>query len=162
MLIDKDKSVAQGVDQDEPDPDDSGLPTEEDLENSLDDFGMIERLGAVLTQYITLPAWKNPTKPQRVPGRGRGRPKGSKNKPKSMEQRSIQSQPRILSMLITEDAPSDSKAGDKIVCEEKGIELDPAEERKDLEDGSQDDPQRTAVTDDSGRSDEDDDEQDEE
>ena len=121
LLIDKDKSVAQGVDQDEPDPGDSGLPTEEDLENSLDDFGMIERLGAVLTQHITLRVWKNPTKPQRVPGRGRGRPKGSKNKPKSMEQRSIQSQPRILSMLITEDA-SDSKPGDKIVCEERGIE----------------------------------------
>lgn len=207
----QDKSVVLGCDQDEPDQDDSGIPTEEDLENSLDDFGMIERLGAFLTQHITLPtaegdmveqlerypkfqsAWKNPTKPQRVPGRGRGRPKGSKNKPKeplkgadegsggensqkrkrgrpkgsknkpkSVEQPSTQNQPRILSMLITEDAPSNSEGDDKIVCEEKGIELEPDEAGVDVEDGSEPDPQCMAVTDDSGSSDDDDDEQDKE
>ncbi|KAI8114365.1 hypothetical protein M9434_002518 [Picochlorum sp. BPE23] len=137
-------------------------------------------------------AWKNPSKPQRVPGRGRGRPKGSKNKskeplksadqgsagensqkrkrgrpkgsknkPKSMEQRSIPSQPSIVRMLITEDAPSNSEEDDKIVCEEKGLELETAEERVDLEDGSQADPECTAVTDDSDCSDEEDDMQDE-
>ena len=65
-------------------------------------------------------------------------------------------------MLITEDAPSNSEGDDKIVCEEKGIELEPDEAGVDLEDGSEPDPQCMAVTDDSGSSDDDDDEQDEE
>lgn len=76
------------------------VPTEDDFENSLDDFGMIERLSAFLTQHISLPtaesdmteqlerypkfqsAWKNTNRPPKVPGRSRGRPKGSKNKAK--------------------------------------------------------------------------------